>query len=133
MNDEQENITDAASINSSGESPLNGIDRRTGDDRRESILDRRSGLDRRDCPPELKLPNFERRRGAGIRRPEERRSAEEGELTREQFEFVMAIEKFKKENHKIFPTWTDVLEVIKRLGYIRENMPDQEADASPEA
>ena len=90
-------------------------------DRRDSVVDRRSGVDRRDCPEELKLPNMERRRGAGIRRPEDRRSAEEGELTTEQFEFVMAIEEYKKANKKTFPTWTEVLEVIKLIGYDKPN------------
>jgi hypothetical protein len=102
-----------------------GKDRRTGSDRRDSVVDRRSGLDRRDCPADLKLPNMERRRGAGIRRPEERRSAEEGELTNEQFEFVLAIEEYKRVNKKTFPTWTEVLDVIKLLGYRRE-MPEEE-------
>jgi hypothetical protein len=96
-------------------------ERRSGSDRRASVVDRRSGLDRRDCPAELKLPRMERRRGAGIRRPEDRRSAEEGEMTTEQFEFVMAIEEYKRANQKTFPTWTEVLEVIKILGYHKES------------
>ncbi|MFA5864912.1 MAG: hypothetical protein WC975_09515 [Phycisphaerae bacterium] len=99
----------------------NARDRRTGNTRRESVVDRRSGLDRRDCPSGLKLPDMETRRGAGIRRPEDRRSAEEGELTTEQFEFVMAIEEYKRANHKTFPTWTEVLKVVKILGYRKEN------------
>jgi hypothetical protein len=103
----------------------NGKERRTGSDRRDSVVDRRSGLDRRNCPEDLKLPNMERRRGAGIRRPEERRAAEEGELTKEQFEFVLAIEEYKRVNKKTFPTWTEVLEVIKILGYRRE-LPEEE-------
>ncbi len=103
-----------------------GDDRRTGKDRRGSVVDRRSGLDRRNCPPGLKLPDMERRRGPGIRRPEDRRAAEEGEMTTEQFEFVMAIEEYKRANNKTFPTWTEVLEVIKILGYRRNS-----ADASP--
>ncbi len=45
------------------------------------------------------------------------KSAEEGEMTSEQFMFVMAIEAFKSGNGKLFPTWTDVLEVIRKLGY----------------
>ncbi len=78
-------------------------ERRTGIDRRRSVVDRRSGL--------------ERRRGPGRRRPDWRRSAEEGELNEEQFEFVMAIEEYKSLNNKPFPTWTEVLEVIRYLGY----------------
>jgi hypothetical protein len=104
-------------------------ERRAGSDRRASVVDRRSGLDRRDCPAELKLPGMERRRGPGIRRPEERRSAEEGEMTTEQFEFVMAIEEYKRANHKTFPTWTEVLDVIKLLGYQKQASPDQASDA----
>jgi len=103
-----------------GSSPLEVNERRSGSDRRGSVVDRRSGLDRRECPPGLRLPDMERRRGAGIRRPEDRRAAEEGELTAEQFEFVMAIEEFKRANNKTFPTWTDVLEVVKLIGYRKD-------------
>ena len=35
----------------------------------------------------------------------------------EQFEFLMAIDQYKKANQRPFPTWTEVLEVIKALGY----------------
>ena len=31
--------------------------------------------------------------------------------------FVMAIDTFKRVNNKTFPTWTDVLEIIRKLGY----------------
>lgn len=75
----------------------------TGEERRQSVLDRRTGL--------------ERRRGAGIRREEARKAAEEGEMTTEQFEFIMAIETYKKVNKKMYPTWTEVLEVVRQLGY----------------
>jgi hypothetical protein len=65
---------------------------------------------------------LERRRGAGRRLSDFTRSAEEGELTKEQFLFLMAVEAFKKANRKQFPTWTDVLEVVRLLGY-RKTMP----------
>ena len=32
-------------------------------------------------------------------------------------EFIMAIETYKKVNKRMFPTWTEVLEVIQQLGY----------------
>ena len=35
----------------------------------------------------------------------------------EQFEFLMAIDEYKRLNARPFPTWTEVLEVIKALGY----------------
>ena len=38
-------------------------------------------------------------------------------MTHEQLLFVMAIDAFKRVNQKTFPTWTDVLEVVRKLGY----------------
>ncbi|HUW19904.1 MAG TPA: hypothetical protein VMW16_11435 [Sedimentisphaerales bacterium] len=76
---------------------------RTSNDRRKNVVDRRLGLDRR--------------RGPGRRRCDDRKAAEEGQLTDEQFEFLMAINEYKRQNAKHFPTWTEVLEVIKALGY----------------
>jgi hypothetical protein len=84
-------------------------------DRRE-VVDRRSGLDRRN-QGEASATGLEQRRGPGRRRTDFSRSAEEGEMTQEQFLFVMAIDAFKRVNGKTFPAWTDVLEVIRRLGY----------------
>ena len=78
-------------------------ERRNGSDWRDSVVDRRLGL--------------ERRRGPGKRRSDERKSAEEGHMTAEQFEFLMAIDEYKKINSRPFPTWTEVLEVIKAIGY----------------
>jgi hypothetical protein len=42
---------------------------------------------------------------------------ETGEMTEEQFDFLMAIDQYKKANQRPFPTWTEVLEVIHALGY----------------
>lgn len=38
-------------------------------------------------------------------------------MTTEQFMFLVAIDTFKKANNKTYPAWTDVLEVIRLLGY----------------
>ena len=86
-------------------------ERRKPAERRRSMVDRRSG--------------FDRRRGPGHRRTEERRAAEEGEMTDEQFEFLMAIDQYKRANQRPFPTWTEVLEIIKALGYrkVAEQQP----------
>ena len=78
-------------------------ERRNGSDWRDSVVDRRLVL--------------ERRRGPGKRRSDERKSAEEGHMTQEQFEFLMAIDEYKKINSRPFPTWTEVLEVVKAIGY----------------
>ena len=78
--------------------------------RRSSVVDRRLGLDRR--------------RGPGRRRSEERKSAEEGNMTDEQFDFLMAIDEYKKANDRPFPTWTEVLEIVKALGYRKVAEPE---------
>lgn len=38
-------------------------------------------------------------------------------MTDEQFDFIMAIDKYKRVNDRPFPTWTEVLDVILALGY----------------
>ncbi len=107
---------------------------------RNGFLDRRSGIDRRDleafrkangvggeAEPQPKSDDetgLERRRGPGRRRTDFTKSAEEGELTTEQFHFLSAVEAFKRSNNKMFPTWTDVLEVVRLLGY-RKTMPSE--------
>jgi hypothetical protein len=81
----------------------NSSEHRSGQDRRGSVVDRRLGL--------------ERRRGPGRRRSDDRKAAEEGQMSDEQFEFLMAIDEYKRKNTRPFPTWTEVFEVIKALGY----------------
>lgn len=93
-------------------------ERRDGTDRRGSVVDRRSGLDRRRASAkDGDGTGLERRRGPGRRRSDYTRSAEEGEMTDEQFLFVKAIDAYKRVNGKNFPTWTEVLEVMRKLGY----------------
>jgi hypothetical protein len=76
-------------------------------------------------PADLALhASLERRRGRGRRLSDFTRRAEEGEMTKEQFMFLMAIDEFKKANEKTFPTWTDVLEIVRLLGY-RKTMPSE--------
>jgi hypothetical protein len=84
-------------------------ERRKGGDRRGNVVDRRMGMDRR--------------RGPGRRLTDERKAAEEGQMSDEQFEFLMAIDEYKRQNSRPFPTWTEVLEVIKALGYRRVAEP----------
>ena len=44
-------------------------------------------------------------------------------MSNEQFEFLMAIDEYKRKNTRPFPTWTEVLEVIKALGYRKVAKP----------
>ena len=57
-------------------------------------------------------------------------------MTGEQFLFLMAIDAFKKANNKTFPTWTDVVEIIRLLGYRKTlsselNLPQAEDWTEP--
>ena len=120
---------------------------RLTDDRRETVVDRRAGLDRRTADvagtggvdgvdrragDRREDTGLERRRGPGRRLADDRRTAEEGEMTPEQFEFVMAIEAYKKVNRRLFPTWTEVLEVIEQLGYRKVEPRQVRLDEVPE-
>ena len=119
-----------------------------GPDRRVSVVDRRAGLDRRRqsaeesgyTGPERRTSSgdrrsdtgLERRRGPGRRRSDDRKAAEEGEMTVEQFEFCMAIEMYKKVNKRLYPTWTEVLEVVRQLGYRKVAHRDIKLENVPE-
>ena len=93
------------------------------EDRRNNVVDRRLGLDRR--------------RGPGRRLSEDRKAAEQGQMSDEQFGFLLAIDEYKRKNSKRFPTWTEVFEVIKAMGYrkvaepqslkrfIKDSVPDK--------
>lgn len=118
-----------------------------GPDRRNSRVDRRTGLERRQISAEAsgydgpdrrvneerrQDTGLERRRGPGRRLSDTRKTAEEGEMNAEQFEFVMAIEAYKKINRRLYPTWTEILEIVNQLGYRKvarreitlENVPE---------
>jgi len=86
--------------------PFNGPNRRQENEtpqRRDCVVDRRTGMDRR--------------RGPGRRRGEIRRAAEEGEISGELLEFIMAIDEYKRINDRPFPSWSEVFEIIHYLGY----------------
>ena len=94
--------------------PQQKVERRKASDRRDTVVDRRN--DRKT--------GLERRRGPGRRRTDFMKAAEEGQMTSEQFLFVMAIDAYKRVNHQPYPTWTEVLEVIRKLGYRKTCLMD---------
>jgi hypothetical protein len=88
--------------------------------------DRRRGEDRR----KKKIPvAFERRSGVDRRQGERRRQVDpttcEKEYSADEIEFMRAMELYKRVCHRPFPTWTEVLEVIKALGYRKVAPPSQ--------
>ena len=80
-----------------------GPERRTGRRDRRTSKERRSGMDRR--------------RGPGRRRGEVRKAAEEGEISGELLEFIMAIDEYKRINERPFPSWSEIFEIVQYLGY----------------
>jgi len=38
-------------------------------------------------------------------------------MTNSQFEFIMAIEEYKRVNKRPFPSWTEILDILTALGY----------------
>ncbi|MEX0774293.1 MAG: hypothetical protein WD042_01125 [Phycisphaeraceae bacterium] len=76
-------------------------------DRRQTVVERRTAG----------ATGLERRRGPGRRRSDFAKAAEEGQMTGEQFLFIAAIDAYKRVNQTPFPSWTEVLEVLRHLGY----------------
>ena len=81
-----------------------GRDRRTADRRHKSVpvaVERRSGLDRR---------KEDRRADAGKR-------AGSYDLDAETLEFIHAVSAFKERTGAAFPAWSDILGILRGLGY----------------
>lgn len=91
------------------------------DKKDETFIERRKTVISRRC-------DLDRRRGPGVRRSVDRKAAEEGQMTDEQFEFLMTVEQYKRENRKPFPTWTEILEVLKAMGYRKVAEPQSLID-----
>jgi len=105
-----------------------GRDRRSAKPSNYAGPERRAGRDRRVLP--------DRRRGGDRRAAQDRRSAlrrkedqeafqkrvEEGELTLEEIEFVRAIDRYKRKFNRPFPTWSEILAIVKELGYTRDSL-----------
>ena len=92
-----------------------GAERRASHDRRVRP-DRRNGADRRAAP--------DRRRA--FRRIEDQEAfqkrVEEGDLTLEEIEFVRAVDRYKRKFNRPFPTWSEVLAILKELGYTKDSL-----------
>jgi hypothetical protein len=82
-----------------------GGDRRGTERRKRSIpvaVDRRSGKDRRQ---------------QGERRRQIDPTTCERDYSDEEILFMKAMDQYKRDNRRPFPTWSEVLEVLRALGY----------------
>jgi hypothetical protein len=43
----------------------------------------------------------------------------------EELEFMQAMQDYKKSSGRMFPTWSEVLEVLRALGYMKSPGPDE--------
>jgi hypothetical protein len=92
------------------------MDRRAGGERRE--VDRRKetqpiGVERRKAP----------RRNANRRRQIDPTTCER-DYTEDEIEFMQAMDAYKRSSGRMFPTCSEILEVVRALGY--ERKPKQE-------
>lgn len=89
-------------------------DRRGNDRRKRAIpvaVDRRSGVDRREVQ--------------GERRRQIDPTTCERDYNNEEIEFMKAMDQYKRENRRPFPTWSEVLEVLRAMGYRKVAPPSQ--------
>jgi len=102
---------------SKDEGAPDGVERRAGDRRksggdRRAGYDRRAGKDRRSGKPGRRKKDFE----ISDRRPPERR-INEYPLEEEELEFINAVNHYKTKYNKPFPTWSEILHILKSIGY----------------
>lgn len=82
---------------------------------------RRAVVDRRDEQPTEASPVVQERRQGPRRKIERRRQIDpttcERDYSDEEIEFMRAMDEYKRKSGRQFPTWSEVLEVIRSLGY----------------
>src|SRR6266498_1719905 len=96
-------------------------DRRGGDRRKRSIpvaVERRSGKDRRQ---------------QGERRRQIDPTTCERDYSDEEIAFMKAMDQYKRDNRRPFPTWSEVLEVLAALGYRKVAEPTAMPGLTPAA
>jgi len=82
-------------------------------------------------------PPAEERRKAPRRKVERRRMIDpttcERDYTADEIEFMRAMDEYKRKSGRMFPTWSEVLEVVRSLGYVRQTTPPLEEAIKPAA
>jgi hypothetical protein len=103
-----------------------GTDRRATGDRRKKdvgppkgaddrrLAERRTGLDRRR--PHLHYEDL-------TPHPRPERNINDYPLSTDEVEFINAINDYKQKFNRPFPTWSEVLHVLRTLGYLRVDEP----------
>jgi hypothetical protein len=86
------------------------------------LQNQRIGTDRRRSRTENEFELSEKR--IGDRRKVERRklidpTTCERDYSMDEIEFMRAMDEYKRKNGRMFPTWSEVLEVVRSLGYVK--------------
>jgi hypothetical protein len=97
-------------IEESGKPEVLVTDRRNGDRR---ALNRRQ----RNVPVPQERRSGQERRNQGERRRQVDPTTCERDYTEEEIAFMTAMDQYKRDNRRPFPTWSEVLEVLYSLGY----------------
>ncbi|HEY7428886.1 MAG TPA: hypothetical protein VH682_31940 [Gemmataceae bacterium] len=92
-------------------------DRRSGDRRQQG--DRR----KRSIPVAVERRNGKERRHQGERRRQVDPTTCEKDYSEEEIIFMKAMDQYKRANRRPFPTWSEVLEVLRALGYRKTEEP----------
>lgn len=82
-------------------------------DRRKGGVDRR----KRSIPVALDRRSGQDRRNQGERRRQIDPTTCERDYSDEEIAFMKAMDQYKRDNRRPFPTWSEVLEVLRALGY----------------
>jgi hypothetical protein len=102
------------------------VERRAETDRRAQ--NRRIVPERRKAQPAEEFIGEERRKSPR-RKVERRRMIDpttcERDYSLDEVEFMRAMDDYKRKSGRMFPTWSEVLEVVRSLGYVK---PNQTAD-----
>jgi len=100
-------------------------------------MERREGQDRRDTTDRRQqdLPVAEERRMAPRPQTPRRRQIDpttcERDYSGDEIEFMQALDAYKRTSGRMFPTCSEILEVIRDLGY-RRDVGDSVEEGSPE-
>src|SRR5262249_10082299 len=89
------------------------ITERRDNDRRRQMGERR----KRMIPVALERRKNRERRQHGERRRQVDPTTCERDYTDEEIVFMKAMDQYKRDNRRPFPTWSEVLEVLRALGY----------------
>ncbi|MFM9966517.1 MAG: hypothetical protein ACKV2Q_35515 [Planctomycetaceae bacterium] len=85
--------------------------------------------DRRRQPLPVPPDGVERRTGEVRRKAERRREIDpttcERDYSLDEVEFMNAMDTYKRRSGRPFPTWSEVLEVVRSLGYRKTEAPNE--------